>query len=183
MLLLSVSPWLPSLCLYYSNGCAAALKWSGAVRRRSTTALLPSCSLRADAVQDLPLGGEGSRTMSLRLPSDEFQSDLFGCCLRLTLLASLAFGRWAWCVARLIHIEGNRGRDCREPRSGRVIVHVAKDDLILFATIDHPVEAGSPPPRLCRSITHTSAFCSALRSGANLPIPSRSAWTEITVCW
>ncbi|HEY2823875.1 MAG TPA: hypothetical protein VGJ06_22725 [Candidatus Acidoferrum sp.] len=31
---------------------------------------------------------------------------------------------------------------------GRVIVHVAKDDLILFATIDHPVEAGSPPPRL-----------------------------------
>jgi hypothetical protein len=31
---------------------------------------------------------------------------------------------------------------------GRVIVHVAKDDLILFATIDHPVEAGSPPPRI-----------------------------------
>jgi hypothetical protein len=31
---------------------------------------------------------------------------------------------------------------------GRVIVHVAKDDLILFAMIDHPVEAGSPPPRI-----------------------------------
>lgn len=31
---------------------------------------------------------------------------------------------------------------------GRVIVHVAKDDLILFATIDHAVETGAPPPRI-----------------------------------
>lgn len=31
---------------------------------------------------------------------------------------------------------------------GRVIVHVTKDDVILFATIDHPVETGSVPPRL-----------------------------------
>jgi hypothetical protein len=31
---------------------------------------------------------------------------------------------------------------------GRVIVHVTKDDVILFAMIDHPVEAGSVPPRL-----------------------------------
>jgi hypothetical protein len=31
---------------------------------------------------------------------------------------------------------------------GRVIVHVAKDDTIVFGVIDHPVEAGSVPPRV-----------------------------------
>jgi hypothetical protein len=30
---------------------------------------------------------------------------------------------------------------------GRVIVHVTKDDIIVFGAIDHPVEAGSIPPR------------------------------------
>jgi len=31
---------------------------------------------------------------------------------------------------------------------GRVIVHVTKDDVIVFAAIDHPVESGSVPPRV-----------------------------------
>jgi hypothetical protein len=31
---------------------------------------------------------------------------------------------------------------------GRVIVHVTKDDVILFGAVDHPVEAGSVPPRV-----------------------------------
>jgi hypothetical protein len=31
---------------------------------------------------------------------------------------------------------------------GRVIVHVTKDDVIIFGAIDHPVEAGSVPPRV-----------------------------------
>jgi hypothetical protein len=31
---------------------------------------------------------------------------------------------------------------------GRVIVHVTKDDVIVFAAIDHPVETGSVPPRI-----------------------------------
>ena len=31
---------------------------------------------------------------------------------------------------------------------GRVIVHVTKDNVIVFAAIDHPVEAGSVPPRV-----------------------------------
>ena len=31
---------------------------------------------------------------------------------------------------------------------GRVIVHVTKDDVIIFGAIDHPVETGSVPPRV-----------------------------------
>jgi hypothetical protein len=31
---------------------------------------------------------------------------------------------------------------------GRVILHVAKDDVIFFAAIDQPVEQGAPPPRV-----------------------------------
>jgi len=31
---------------------------------------------------------------------------------------------------------------------GRVIVHVARDGNIVFAAIDHPVEAGGVPPRV-----------------------------------
>ena len=31
---------------------------------------------------------------------------------------------------------------------GRVIVHVTKDNVIVFGAIDNPVEAGSVPPRV-----------------------------------
>src|ERR1700687_3489634 len=31
---------------------------------------------------------------------------------------------------------------------GRVIVHVTKDNVIAFAAIDQPIEAGSAPPRV-----------------------------------
>ena len=31
---------------------------------------------------------------------------------------------------------------------GRVIVHVTKDDVIVFAAIDQPIETGSVPPRV-----------------------------------
>jgi hypothetical protein len=45
---------------------------------------------------------------------------------------------------------------------GRVIVHVTKDDVILFATIDHPVEAGSVPPRLLQlDSTHVGILLGA----------------------
>jgi hypothetical protein len=76
-------------------------------------------------------------------------SDLFRYRLRLALLASLAFGMIATDGhAAEPQIQQTEGEIVANLAGGRVIVHVAKDDLILFATIDHPVEAGSPPPRL-----------------------------------
>ncbi len=45
---------------------------------------------------------------------------------------------------------------------GRVIVHVTKDDVILFATIEHSVEAGSIPPRLLQlDATHIGILLGA----------------------
>lgn len=79
----------------------------------------------------------------------KLRSDLVHSCARFPLLALLLFG--------LAAIPGPAlGRQAQETEGeivanlagGRVIVHVAKDDLILFATIDHPVETGAPPPRL-----------------------------------
>ena len=74
------------------------------------------------------------------------------CCLWLVLpafLASLAFGlSAARGRAAEPQVQETEGEIVANLAGGRVIVHVAKDDLILFATIDHPVEAGSPPPRL-----------------------------------
>jgi hypothetical protein len=76
-------------------------------------------------------------------------SDLFRCSLRLALLMCLAFGMTtAIGSAAEPQVQETEGEIVANLAGGRVIVHVAKDDLILFATIDHPVEAGSPPPRL-----------------------------------
>ncbi len=45
---------------------------------------------------------------------------------------------------------------------GRVIVHVTKDDVIVFAAIDHPVETGSVPPRVAElDSTHIGVLLGA----------------------
>jgi hypothetical protein len=45
---------------------------------------------------------------------------------------------------------------------GRVIVHVTKDNVIVFAAIDHPVEAGSVPPRVAElDSTHIGVLLGA----------------------
>jgi hypothetical protein len=45
---------------------------------------------------------------------------------------------------------------------GRVIVHVTKDNVIVFAAIDHPVEAGSVPPRVAElDSTHVGVLLGA----------------------
>jgi hypothetical protein len=74
-------------------------------------------------------------------------------CLRPVLLASVALSLVAGTIALSSHASGPQLRATESEivanlAGGRVIVHVAKDDLILFATIDHPVETGSVPPRL-----------------------------------
>src|SRR5579871_358387 len=70
-------------------------------------------------------------------------------CLRLMLIASLAMGVGSTtCLASDLQVQETEGEIVANLAGGRVIVHVAKDDLILFATIDHPVETGAPPPRL-----------------------------------
>lgn len=75
--------------------------------------------------------------------------DLLRYSLRLVVLASLTFGTIAsTCRASEPQAQETEGEIVANLAGGRVIVHVAKDDLILFATIDHPVEAGSVPPRI-----------------------------------
>src|ERR1700724_3735449 len=45
---------------------------------------------------------------------------------------------------------------------GRVIVHVTKDNVIVFAAIDHPLEAGSVPPRFAElDSTHMGVLLGA----------------------
>jgi hypothetical protein len=45
---------------------------------------------------------------------------------------------------------------------GRVIVHVTKDNVIVFAAIDHPMEAGSVPPRVAElDSTHIGVLLGA----------------------
>jgi hypothetical protein len=72
-------------------------------------------------------------------------------CLRFALLLPLAAGVYA--VTRSTHasvpqVQETEGEIVANLAGGRVIVHVAKDDLVLFATIDHPIETGAPPPRI-----------------------------------
>src|SRR5579871_3744389 len=69
--------------------------------------------------------------------------------LQLALLVFLCSGLAAiTCAAPYPQAQESEGEIVANLAGGRVIVHVAKDDLILFATIDHPVETGAPPPRL-----------------------------------
>jgi hypothetical protein len=73
-----------------------------------------------------------------------------GCSL-LALLLPLSAGVYAVtrsARASAPQVQETEGEIVANLAGGRVIVHVAKDDLILFATIDHPVETGAPPPRI-----------------------------------
>ena len=77
------------------------------------------------------------------------KSDRTRCSLQLALLVFLLFGSpTITCGAPGRQAQESEGEIVANLAGGRVIVHVAKDDLILFATIDHPVETGAPPPRL-----------------------------------
>src|ERR1700722_11604606 len=52
---------------------------------------------------------------------------------------------------------------------GRVIVHVTKDDVIVFAAIDHPVETGSVPPRVAElDIMHIGVFLGSSECGSRV---------------
>jgi hypothetical protein len=73
----------------------------------------------------------------------------FGWISRLVLACAITFGVAAGSGrASDPQVQETEGEIVANLAGGRVIVHVAKDDLILFATIDHPVEAGAPPPRI-----------------------------------
>jgi hypothetical protein len=68
---------------------------------------------------------------------------------RLALASSLTLGFAAGSGrASDPQVQETEGEIVANLAGGRVIVHVAKDDLILFATIDHPIETGAPPPRI-----------------------------------
>src|SRR5260221_11512505 len=55
---------------------------------------------------------------------------------------------------------------------GRVIVHVARDDNIIFAAINEPVEAGGvPPPAVELDSTHVAV----LRGASECRLPAGSA--------
>jgi hypothetical protein len=70
-------------------------------------------------------------------------------CLRFMLITLLAAGVAATtCFASDPQVQETEGEIVANLAGGRVIVHVAKDDLILFATINHAVETGAPPPRI-----------------------------------
>ena len=79
------------------------------------------------------------------------RSDLVRRSLRFALLLPLMAGVYA--LTRSAHasapqVQETEGEIVANLAGGRVIVHVAKDDLVLFATIDHPIETGAPPPRI-----------------------------------
>jgi hypothetical protein len=90
-------------------------------------------------------------------------SDLMRYSLRLTLLALLIFGLTVHSSgASNAQVQETEGEIVANLAGGRVIVHVAKDDLILFAAIDHPVETGAPPPRfLSLDNTHVGILLGA----------------------
>jgi hypothetical protein len=63
-----------------------------------------------------------------------------------TLLPLLAA---AWlCAGAVAQTEEHEDEIVANLAGGRVIVHVTKDDVIVFAAIDQPVETGSIPPRV-----------------------------------
>jgi hypothetical protein len=79
------------------------------------------------------------------------RSDFVRGCLRLALVLPLTAGVYA--VTRPARasepqVQETEGEIVANLAGGRVIVHVAKDNLVLFATIDHPIETGAPPPRI-----------------------------------
>ena len=85
----------------------------------------------------------------LRYPQMIPRTDFVQCCLRLALFLPLSIGMAARAHgASEPQVQETEGEIVANLAGGRVIVHVAKDDLILFATIDHPIETGAPPPRI-----------------------------------
>ena len=60
---------------------------------------------------------------------------------------------------------------------GRVIVHVTKDNIIVFAAIDQPVETGSVPPRVMElDNTHVGVLLGA--SEWRLPVDPKPVRLE-----
>src|SRR3984957_2397853 len=79
------------------------------------------------------------------------RSDFVRGCLRLALVLPLTAGVYAVTPrarASEPQVQETEGEIVANLAGGRVIVHVAKDNLVLFATIDHPIETGAPPPPL-----------------------------------
>jgi hypothetical protein len=52
------------------------------------------------------------------------------------------------CSRVLAQSQESEGEIVANLAGGRVIVHVTKDDVIVFGAIDQPLEAGSIPPRV-----------------------------------
>ena len=96
-------------------------------------------------------------------PPMNSRSDLIRNCLRFTLLVILGLGAAAvQSRSSDPQVQETEGEIVANLAGGRVIVHVAKDDLILFATIDHSVETGAPPPRvLSLDTTHIGILLGA----------------------
>jgi hypothetical protein len=67
-------------------------------------------------------------------------------CLAVVSVLLLASG--VVCYQAPAQSQESEGEIIANLAGGRVIVHVTKDDVIVFAAIDHPVEAGSVPPRV-----------------------------------
>jgi hypothetical protein len=72
-------------------------------------------------------------------------SSQFGPSAGICFLA-LAFG--LACSRAVAQSQESEGEIVANLAGGRAIVHVAKDDVIVFGVIDHPVESGSVPPRV-----------------------------------
>ncbi len=80
-----------------------------------------------------------------------FKSAIVRRCVRLTPLLALAAGVYGFthsARASAPQVQETESEIVANLAGRRVIVHVAKDDLVLFATIDHPIETGAPPPRI-----------------------------------
>src|SRR5450432_1074567 len=66
----------------------------------------------------------------------------------LAVVSLLLLGSGVVCYQAAAQSQESEGEIIANLAGGRVIVHVTKDDVIVFAAIDHPVEAGSVPPRV-----------------------------------
>lgn len=67
---------------------------------------------------------------------------------RLAGISVLALGLGCDCSRVLAQAQETEGEIVANLSGGRVIVHVTKDDVIIFGAIDQPMEAGSAPPRV-----------------------------------
>ncbi len=68
--------------------------------------------------------------------------------LRAALILALLLGSWILTPASFGQSQGQDDEIVTSLSGGKVILHFAKDGVILFAAVNQPVEQGAPPPRV-----------------------------------